>query len=251
MFEKLVSSAPPRRRIWNTPAAALSIAAHLLLLGGAVYASVREPAPETVVEEEVSFVEIEEVAEPAAPEAAEPPPPPPPAEVPATPPPPQGFQELMPPIDPPAVIPDVDPRQQAVDAADFSGVGQAGGAARGVDGGVPTNQVPADSVQVFSVEETGVRPELTNTREIVRLLERNYPAQYADAGIAGQVQVKFLIEPSGEVAPGTVTVVDATDAPFADAATRVIQRAKFRPIRFRGEYVRVWATMPITFQAPR
>lgn len=245
MFSKLVASQSEGRRAWSSRAVTLSVATHLLLVAGAVWATTIAPAPRTEQpEEEVTFLEVEE-AEPEAPEAPEPPPPP--ETPPATPPPPQGFQELLPPEVPPAVIPPPDLTQEAVNPADFTGIGEAGGRAEGVEGGVPSNAAP-DSTPVFTLEETGVKPEIVNLREVQRILERNYPRQYADAGVAGQVQVKFLIDEEGRVAPGSVTVVTASHEAFGEAASRAVERFRFRPIVYRGAPVRVWVTMPIGFQ---
>src|SRR5690606_28313685 len=116
-----------------TPGAmSASVAAHLLLVAGAVYASIGPPAEARAIEEEVTFLEVQETQ-------PEPPPPPPPEAPPeappATPPPPQGFQELIPPVEIPDVIPDVDLSALEVDPADFSGIGVAGGIAAGVEEG--------------------------------------------------------------------------------------------------------------------
>ncbi len=244
MFSKLVASEGRTRRSWNSRTVLVSLIVHLFLFAGAVWATTQAPEGEQEPEEEVAFVEIEE-QQPVAPEPPEPAPPP--VAPPAAPPPPQGFQELVPPETPPALIPEVDPTQEVVTARDFSGIGVAGGRAQGVAGGVPSAE-PMDSTPVFTVEETGVAPEIINKRELIRLLERNYPRTYADAGVAGQVVLKFLIETDGTVAPASITVISATNEAFADAARRAAERIRFRPIQYRGTAVRVWASMPITFQ---
>ena len=125
MFNKLVASQGKKRGGWNPTTIAISIGLHALLIAGAVYASVRAPLEAAQEEELVTFVDIPEEAPPAAEEP--PPPPPPEVEPAATPPPPKGFQELIPPIEPPAVIPDVDNSLPPVNPEDFSGIGQAGG----------------------------------------------------------------------------------------------------------------------------
>ena len=187
MFTRLVASGGERRRTWNLRTAIVSIVLHVGILGGAVYASVNA-APSVVerVDEEVTFVELAEaepVPEEAPPPEIEEPPPPTPEDVADVPPPP-GFQELIPPSVPPADLPPVNTDLAVVRPEDFSGIGQAGGVARGVEGGTPTNVVPDSAPkQVFAVEETGVTPELTNLREIQRVLSSSYPRQFADARI--------------------------------------------------------------------
>lgn len=105
--------------------------------------------------------------------------------------------------------------------------------------------------QELTVEQTGVRPEIRNLREVQQALEQLYPRQYADAGIAGQATVKFLIDTTGAVPPGSVTVLDATNDAFGQAAAAAVRTFQFKPIEYRGKVVRAWATMPITFQPPR
>jgi TonB family protein len=110
--------------------------------------------------------------------------------------------------------------------------------------------VPKDTTPVFTVEETGVKPEIRNAREIVRLMERNYPRAYADAGVSGQVTVRFMIDEEGKVPPSSITVVVATNDAFGEAAKKAVEKFQFKPIKYRGNFVRVWATMPINFQPP-
>jgi len=254
MFKNLVASEGKNRRVANSKTIFFSVLAHSFVLGGAVYAGVIAPQQEEKKQEQVTFVDLKP-EEPEPPKIEEEAPPPPPEEAPkpvdAPPPPPKGFQDLVPPTEPPPVIPDVDPNAQAVNVEDFSGVGSRGGTSTGVtQGGTPTNVVPKDTTPVFTVEETGVRPEMRNQREVIRLLERQYPRAYADAGVMGQVMLRFMIDEEGKVPPSSITVVTATNDAFGEAAKRVAERIQFKPIKYRGSFVRVWATMPINFQPP-
>lgn len=246
---------PHRGHLVGPTSFASSIVIHGILATGLIYATVLAPPPRGRVEELVTFAEIVQ-PKPEPVEQKAPPPPPPVAATPAQAPPPvaRGFQELIPPSAPPAEIKAEDANAQAVDARDYSGVGVAGGRAEGVVGGVPTTapaEPAADTTPVFTVEETGVTPEVLNRREVQRLLERNYPRQYADAGIAGQVTVKFMIDTDGTVPETSVSVVDASNEAFAEAALKSVSKFKFKPIKYRGERVRVWAVLPITFQPPQ
>lgn len=148
MLTRLVASGGERRRTWNLRTAIVSIVLHAALLGGAVYDSVNA-APVVVerIEEEVTFLELPEAdpvpEEAPPPEIEEPPPAPEPT---ADVPPPPGFQELIPPSVTPSELPPVNMDLAVVRPEDFSGIGQAGGIARGVEGGYPdqcrTRQCP-------------------------------------------------------------------------------------------------------------
>lgn len=248
MFNKLVAS-QGKRGGWSPTTIATSVAVHVLLLAGAVYASVKAPAPEEVEEELVTFVEIPEEA-PPEPET----PPPPPPEVPqaAVPPPPQGFQELIPPLDPPAVIPEIDNSLPPVNVEDFSGVGQAGGTATGVEGGTPQDLAAVDSSSyAYETAVLSRQPELRNLNQIRSYMERSYPRTLQDAGIGGTVTLEFVVEPDGTVDGSTVKVLDASHEQFGNVSRSVVERFRFRPGIYQDREVRVLVRMPITWQPSR
>ena len=243
MFSKLIASGPQRRRSWTPGAATVSILVHLLLLTGAVYASVGGPEAAEEVEEEVTFLDIEE-------EPAEPPPPapePPPVET-VAPPPPQGFQELIPPIDPPAVLPEIDDSQPAVNLADFSGIGTAGGTADGVEGGTPQN-TSQDSTFAYEVAVLDSPPRLANARQVQSTMGRLYPRMLLDAGIQGTVAMQFVIEADGSVDQASVKVLSSTHEQFSKATIEALERFRFEPGVYRGEKVRVLIQMPIVWKS--
>lgn len=243
MFSKLIASGPQKRRTWTPGAVSVSVIVHGLLLAGAVYASVQPPAAEDPVEEEVTFLEIEEPEAPEPPQAPEPPP-----TAPVVPPPPQGFQELIPPVDPPSVIPLVDDAQPAVNLADFSGVGVAGGTADGVAGGTPQNTA-RDSSFAYEVAVLDSPPRLSNARQIQGVMTRLYPRLLQDAGIGGTVTMQFVIEPDGTVDESSVRVVSSTHEQFSEATIQAVERFEFVPGRFQGQPVRVLIQMPVSWQA--
>ena len=250
MFNKLVASQGKKRGGWNPTTIAISIGLHALLIAGAVYASVRAPLEAAQEEELVTFVDIPEEAPPAAEEP--PPPPPPEVEPAATPPPPKGFQELIPPIEPPAVIPDVDNSLPPVNPEDFSGIGQAGGSATGIEGGTAQDLAAVDS-STFAYESHVLsrQPELRNLAQVRSYMERNYPRNLQDAGIGGSVTLQFVVEADGTVEKGSVKVLDASHPQFAGVSEDVAERFRFRPGIYQNREVRVLVKMPITWQPAR
>jgi protein TonB len=248
MFNKLDRK---KKGFWSPTTVIVSVALHLLLGAGFLAASQSMDAAKQKREELVDFVEIEE-DKPKEPEPPKPePPPPPPPEVEAPPPVVKGTQTLVPPEEPPAKIPDVDPTQTAVKVEDFSGVGKEGGVHNGVENGVAQDASdreapPAEGTyEISAVEE---RPDLTNRSDVARSLSRNYPPLLKDAGITGTVTIRMRIMEDGRVDPASISVENSTHDAFGDAARKVVERMRFRPAKVGGRPVKVWITLPVTFQ---
>lgn len=256
MFNKLVASEGRKTKALSPTTMFASIAAHVLLIGGAAYATEHTAVGRKVKEEVVSYMEIEpeQPKAPEPPKAEEPPPPPPEPEE-APPPVAKGFQELVPPEEPPAKIPDVDPNQKAVNVEDFTGVGVAGGTSKGVEGGVPQNMADKKEdntgtapIDVSLAEE---KPQLQNGPEVQRLLQRLYPPLLRDAGITGQVQMKFVVNAQGRVEATSVSVINASHDQFGEASTKVVERMRFRPAKVGGRAVPVLVQIPISWTLER
>lgn len=251
MFNKLDRK---KKSFWTPSTIIVSVVLHLLLGAGFLAASQNMEQRKQKKEELVEFdlAEEQKQPEPEEPKQEEPPPPPPPEPEPEAPPPVvKGFQELVPPAEPPPVIPDVDPTQKALSAEDVSGLGKAGGVKDGVDNGVPQDvsdrEAPPDegTYEISAVEE---RPDLTNRSDVARSLSRNYPPLLKDAGITGTVTIRMRIMEDGRVDPASIQVENSTHDAFADAARKVVERMRFRPAKVGGRPVKVWITLPVTFQ---
>lgn len=255
MFNKLVASEGRKTKALSPTTMIVSVVAHVFLLGGVVYATEHTEVGRKVKEEVVSYMEIEpeQPKAPEPPKAEEPPPPPPPEEAP---PPPvaKGYQELVPPEEPPAKIPDVDPSQKAVNVEDFTGVGVAGGTSKGTAGGTPQSMANKEEptgtgpIDVSLAEE---KPQLRNASEVQRLLQRLYPPLLRDAGITGQVQMRFVVNAQGRVDPGSVSVVSATHDAFGEATTKVVEKMRFSPAKVGGRAVPVLVSIPISWTLER
>jgi protein TonB len=163
----------------------------------------------------------------------------------------KGFQELVPPEVPPTVIKAPDPNQVAVNANDFSGQGKAGGVSNGVESGqaqdVSARTAPPDegTYELSAVEE---QPELSNRSEVARQMSRNYPPLLRDAGVTGTVTIRMRVNEDGHVDAESISVENSTHEAFGDAAKRVVERMRFRPAKVGGRPVKVWVTLPVTFQ---
>lgn len=92
-----------------------------------------------------------------------------------------------------------------------------------------------------------VRPEILNSAEVQRALEREYPSLLRDAGIGGRAVVWFFIDENGRVLD---TRIDQSSghAQLDDAALKVADIMRFSPAMNRDQRVQVWVQFPITFQ---
>jgi periplasmic protein TonB len=92
-----------------------------------------------------------------------------------------------------------------------------------------------------------VRPTLTNTEEVQRVLMREYPAVLRDAGIGGAPVLWLYIGTDGSVQRTQVNQssgFEALDAAAANVATAM----RFTPAQNRDQTVAVWVQIPIRFQ---
>lgn len=248
MFNKLDRK---KKSFWSPWSIGIAVLLHAGIAAAALNAGLGDPLRKHE-EELVDYQEIDQ-NKPKEPEPPKPePPPPPPPPTPEAPPPVvKGFQELVPPQEPPKEIKAPDPNQQAVNVNDFSGVGKAGGVANGVDNGqaqdVTNRTAPPDegTYELSAVEE---QPSLSNSSEIQRQLSRQYPPLLRDAGVTGTVTLRMRVMEDGTVDPSSVSVENSTQEGFADAAKHVVERMRFRPAKVGGKAVKVWVTLPVTFQ---
>ncbi|HYH83618.1 MAG TPA: TonB family protein [Longimicrobium sp.] len=248
MFNKLERQT---RSFWSPWSIGLAVALHAGLGLLAWNAGFGDSASKKN-EELVDYVEVEEnkPKEPEPPKPEEPPPPPPPE--PESPPPVvKGFQELVPPEQPPTEIKAPDPAQVAVNASDFSGVGKAGGVANGVENGQAqdvTNRTQPPDEGTYELSAVEEQPELSNRSEVARQMSRNYPPLLRDAGVTGTVTIRMRVNEDGRVDNESISVENSTHEAFGDAARRVVERMRFRPAKVGGRAVKVWVTLPVTFQ---
>ncbi len=262
----------------------VSLLAHLLLLGGIVWAAGtgdgERAAEDEIDPEEVTYVDVTEIPEPPemepAPAAEEPeraaPDEPAPArrqqerapaprqprdapEEPTSPDEPAGFQEL----DVPEELSGIpEPRaQEPVSPEDVRGRGAPGGRA----GGQPPEEAGgaggegagagggggAGGDGTFVAATVDRQPELTNRDAIARMLQRLYPERLRDMGVEGRVVVQFVIDANGRVEMGSVQILSSSNDAFTRPARQVLGDMLFRPARVGGQNVRMLTQMPITF----
>ena len=173
-----------------------------------------------------------------------PPPPPPPDQPPpdvivAQNPPPKGFQTVVAPTDIPKDIPPVDLEQKPFDPKDFTGKGVEGGIATGIVGGTGPVDVKGE---VF------LEAQLDDPVQPISIPTPRYPPVLQSAGIAGSVDLQYVVDTTGHAEPASFKVMKATHPAFAEPAKEAILKGVFKPARFKGQPVRQLVQQRISFK---
>jgi protein TonB len=258
MFSNLMASKPQRRPI-GAPAWGVSMIVHAVGVLIFVSAATRlDEQRSKVLFEPVTFVDITQEPEAAAPQPdpepqrAPEPEPPQAAEGDATrdvpdPELPAGYQVLASP-DERVGIPA--PGLTEIRAEDFSGRGVAGG----VGGGLPPKLTPlADraaapepAVSVTTVDEP---PRVTNAAEIAARMEELYPMGLRLGRVSGEVVIQLIVDAKGHVEAQGDTIVSSSHRELEWPTRAVARMVRFEPARRNGTPVRVWVRLPVTWIA--
>jgi len=233
MFNQLIESKRQAKRSPGTTA--FSIGLHAGLIGLAVWATANAAIQnEKPKAEKIEFVTVKK---------DEPPPPkkelpPPPKDVTVAPPPPKGFQVLQAPPIVPIKIPDIDLSKKVTNEADFSGKGVAGGVAKGVVGG--TGPV-SDNQTYFAYQVEKPAAAVSGS------VTPSYPETLRSAAIEGEVDVEFVVDTTGRVEPGTLSIKKSTNELFSAAVKSAMPRMRFYPAEVGGKKVKQLVQQPFTF----
>lgn len=230
MFENLIESKQKgTRTIGQT---VLSLLVHGGLIFGAVKATqgVAETIKNRPIDTTMVFLK------------PPPPPPPPPDQPPpdvivSQNPPPKGFQTVVAPTDIPKDIPPIDLNEKPFDPKDFTGKGIEGGIAKGVVGG--TGPVTGE---VF------LEAQLDDPVQPISIPTPRYPPVLQSAGIAGAVDLQYVVDTTGHAEPGSFKVLKTTHPAFAEPAKEAISKGVFKPAKFKGQAVRQLVQQRISFK---
>lgn len=232
MFENLIESSNKGSK--SLGQSILSVIIHGVVIFAAVAATkgAAEEIKQRVIDTTLVFLK--------PPEPPPPPPPPPPQDVVVSAnPPPKGFQTIVPPDIIPKDIPPIDLSAKPFDPKDFSGKGVEGGISAGIEGG--TGPVLG---QVF------LTSQLDDPAQRISGPPPRYPPVMASAGIAGSVDLQFIIDTTGHVEPGSLKVIAKTHDAFVEPAKEAIQKSIFKPARYKGEPVRQQVQQRVSFTSP-
>ncbi len=241
-----------------------SIVLHSAIVVLVVFATARAGVKhEKSKAEKVSYVEMKK-KDPPPPEEKKPEPPKPkvkkavapkvvsvprlPKEVPIAP--PKGFQVLQPPVNISVNLPKIDLSAKVTDASDFTGKGVAGGTGSGVAGGTGDasskgTDAGIDANKVFKEFEVESPAEKIGGPSPV------YPEGLRSSGIEGEVMVQFVVNESGRVEPGTVKILQSSNAAFTAAVKAALPQMRFSAARVGGQKVQQLVQLPFEFHLNR
>ena len=230
MFENLIESKQKGSR--SIGQSILSLVVHGAIIFGAVKATqgVAETIKNRPVDTTMVFLK------------PPPPPPPPPDQPPpdvivAANPPPKGFQTVVAPTDIPKDIPPIDLNEKPFDPKDFTGKGVEGGISTGVVGG--TGPVTGE---VF------LEAQLDDPVQPISIPTPRYPPVLQSAGIAGAVDLQYVVDTTGHAEPNSFKVLKTTHPAFTEPAKEAIQKGVFKPAKFKGQPVRQLVQQRISFK---
>ena len=230
MFENLIESKQKNQRTLGQTI--LSLLLHALIIVAAVKATqgVAETIKNRPVDTTMVFLKPPE------------PPKPPPEQLPpdvivAANPPPKGFQTVVAPTDIPKDIPPIDLNEKPFDPKDFTGKGVEGGIGTGVVGG--TGPVTGE---VF------LEAQLDDPVQPISIPTPRYPPVLQSAGIAGAVDLQYVVDTTGHTEPGSFKVLKTTHPAFVEPAKEAILKGVFKPAKFKGQAVRQLVQQRISFK---
>lgn len=102
-----------------------------------------------------------------------------------------------------------------------------------------------DSASPGSVLSGGT--QVSDPPQVLKFSEPAYPEPLRQAGIAGAVTVTYIVDPSGDVEPGSVQIVSSDHPAFSESVRDALGRAKFIPGRVHGQAVRVLVQQTFRF----
>ena len=207
---------------WMRPAAAAGIL-HFLIILGAVRGTATQPssapAPRDTIRLELTPSRPEARPEQPAPTGSEPAIPSPPLQLPAIPP-------LR--IEPSA------PVSSPIDLAALT-------RATGRETSMEASAGNGSEKPIYAVGEVDQPPELMGD------FQPQYPVLLRQSGVGGTVQLEYLIDSTGRVAPPSIRILASTHPAFSASAVAAVRTARFKPARRRGRAVAVLARQTIRF----
>jgi len=230
VFENLIESKPKAKKTLGQTIFSLLVHAAVIFAAVKVTTGAAEGIKKIVADTTMVFLK------------PPPPPPPPPDQPPpdvivSQNPPPKGFQTVVAPTDIPKDIPPIDLNEKPFDPKDFTGKGVEGGIAAGIVGG--TGPVTGE---VF------LEAQLDDPVQPISIPTPRYPPVLQSAGIAGRVELQYVVDTTGHAEPASFKVLKTTHPAFVEPAKEAITKGVFKPAKFKGTPVRQLVQQAISFK---
>jgi TonB family protein len=116
-----------------------------------------------------------------------------------------------------------------------------------VTGECPGNKEPALNWATVTTEPD-IAPRLPANRPVQSMLPR-YPSEMYRDGYRGRIVLSMVIDTTGRVVAGTVSIIESTDEVFSRWGCNAASRLKFEPARVKGRPVAVLWSVPFSFSA--
>lgn len=233
MLATLIESRPHRQT--RRGSAALSAIVHLTLITGAVSATLPHDrgvaAPPRVRPDSVIWIEPGPPARPVA--------------HPAT----AAHCDLC--IAPPP-LPRFDPRPVTITTApapslNFDSIATAASAPSGTRSGPLVDNPLAHGSGVGSGTGVFTPSQVERAVAVIGTVRPGYPEMLRAAGVEGRVVVRFVVDTTGRVEPGSIAIVESAHALFERSVREVLPRLRFAPAEAAGHHVRQLVEMPFQF----
>jgi TonB family protein len=113
--------------------------------------------------------------------------------------------------------------------------------------GTPPPARPEPVEGNFNMSAVEEPPRLRNSGDVARQIAARYPPALRDAGVPGDVVVRFRLLENGTVDPASVVAVASTDLAFEEPAVAIVRQMRFTPGKVNNRPVRVWIEIPIHY----
>jgi len=233
VFENLIESQDKSKKSFGQTVLSLLVHAAVIFAAVKVTAGAAETIKNIVADTTMVFLK------PPPPPPPPPPDQPPPDVIVSQNPPPKGFQTVVAPTDIPKDIPPVDLEQKPFDPKDFTGKGVEGGIAAGIVGGTGPVEVSGEVFLEAQLDDP-VRP--------ISIPTPRYPPVLQSAGIAGAVDLQYVVDTTGHAEPASFKVMKATHPAFVEPAKEALLKGVFKPAKFKGQPVRQLVQQRISFK---
>jgi TonB family protein len=87
--------------------------------------------------------------------------------------------------------------------------------------------------------------------EVIEQPSPRYPPILAQAGVAGRVELEYVVDTLGRAEPGSLHAVSSTRPEFEAAARAAVLGSRYRPARVHGQQVRQVVRQVLSFRAER